>query len=258
MLSCQSVSPFRALGSAPARFWLSLTSLVAFFALALADDAENGSYHLFAEDIIAGILLIVIGFLFCFFGRRLFKLVLFLAGFCVVGLLVLLACFRIRPPHADETTRTILYYVAGIIGGVIGGIACVCFWFVGLAFIGALGGFAVSVWLLSLKDGGLIESTWGRVLLVVLLVVAGMVIIFFLEKHVIIIATAIWGAYAMMVGIDSFAHTGYRQHLSAIFGGDTAAIYHTSGKVYAMIGSTVALAAIGIIVQYRSFHGNHR
>ncbi|KAJ1654446.1 hypothetical protein IWQ61_005630 [Dispira simplex] len=221
-------------------------------------DEENGDYHLYGQDIIAGIILIIVGFLFCFFGRRLFKVVLFLAGFCVVGLLVLLACFRIRPPHEDENTRTILYYVAGIIFGIIGGALCVCFWFVGLALIGVLGGFAIALWLLSLKSGGLITSTWGQVLLIVLCCIAGLILIFFLEKHILIIATAIWGAYAMMIGIDSFAHTGFRKHLSAIFNGDHGLSYETNPRVYAMIGSLVALALIGILVQYRTFRGNHR
>ncbi|RKP33665.1 hypothetical protein BJ085DRAFT_39907 [Dimargaris cristalligena] len=244
--------------SASTRFWLYMAAVLACLTAAWADDGSGGSSKILAQDIIAGILLIIIGFMFCFFGRRLFKVVLFLAGFCVLGLLVLLACFRIRPPREDENTRAILYYVAAIIGGIIGGCISVCVWFIGLALIGGLGGFTLSVWLLSLKDGGLITSTWGRVLLMVLLIIAGMIAIFFLEKHVLIIATALWGAYAMMIGIDSFAKTGFREQLSAFFSGDTAAVYQTNAKVYAMIGSTIALALIGAIVQYRSFRGKHR
>ncbi|KAJ1926621.1 hypothetical protein IWQ60_003629 [Tieghemiomyces parasiticus] len=246
------------LGAAATRFWLFAVGVLSCFAATWAQETTSSGYHLFAQDIIAGIILIIVGFLFCFFGRRLFKVVLFLAGFCVFALLVLLACYRIRPPTEDETTRAILYYVAAVIGGVFGGVLSMCFWFVGLALIGALGGFTLAVWLLSLRSGGLITSTWGQVLLVVLLVLAGMIAIFFLEKHILIIATALWGAYAMMVGIDSFAHTGFREQLSEFFDGDTASVYNTNAKVYAMIGSTIALALIGAIVQYRSFTGRHR
>ncbi|KAJ2100806.1 hypothetical protein GGI09_002096, partial [Coemansia sp. S100] len=131
---------------------------------------------LIASGIIAGIALILIGFFFNFFGYKLVKVLIFLAGFCVVGGLVLYAEYKIRAPQEDEKGRQLWYLGIAAICGLLGGALLLFLYKVGLALVGALGGFALASWILAMKSGGLIHSDVGRILFIVAFVLVGMAV----------------------------------------------------------------------------------
>ncbi|KAJ2159177.1 hypothetical protein GGF46_003224 [Coemansia sp. RSA 552] len=160
--------------------------------LALTD---NGA--LVASGIVAGIVLIVLGLFFNFFGYKLVKVLVFLAGFCVVGGLVLYAEYKIRPPRDDEKGRQLWYLIIAAIFGVLAGGLMLFLYKVGIALVGALGGFALASWILSMKSGGLIASDVGRILFIVGFIVAGMIAALFLQRPAIIVASSIWGSYML-------------------------------------------------------------
>ncbi|KAJ1999384.1 hypothetical protein GGI04_004588 [Coemansia thaxteri] len=208
---------------------------------------------LVASGIIAGIALIVIGFFFNYFGYRLVKVLVFLAGFCVVGGLVLYAEYKIRAPHEDEKGRQVWYLGIAAICGLLGGALMLFLYKVGLALVGALGGFALASWILGMKSGGLIHSDVGRILFIVGFVLAGIIVVFFVERPAIIVASSIWGSYALFVGIDCFARTGF-QYTALAFLNAPGAVYETSPKVYAMIAGMAVSACLGIAAQFWLTH----
>ncbi|KAJ2455684.1 hypothetical protein EV183_000531 [Coemansia sp. RSA 2336] len=210
--------------------------------------ASNGA--LVASGIVAGVVLIVVGLFFNFFGYRLVKVLIFLAGFCVVGGLVLYAEYKIRAPLEDEKGRQLWYLaIAAILGAVAGGILLFVYK-VGVAFVGALGGFALASWILGMQSGGVIHSDVGRALFIAAFVVVGMIAALVLQRPALIIASAIWGSYILFVGIDCFVHTGF-QNTALAFLNTPGAVYVTSPKVYAMIGCMALSAVLGIVAQFR-------
>ncbi|KAK9710781.1 hypothetical protein K7432_008206 [Basidiobolus ranarum] len=213
--------------------------------------AQPGDYAITPQTSIIAVVMIIMGFFFCFFGHRFFKVIIFLAGFVVVGFIAYVICYEISAP--DTSTKSTIYLVVAIVAGIIGGFLFMCIWKLGIAAIGALGGFSLGMFILSLGNGMLISSKTGRIIFIVAFVIVGIVAIFFFEKHVVIIATAIAGAYMFIVGIDYFIGTGFTQHLIAFLNGQGESFYHTNGKIYAMLASMAVMAIIGAVVQYKSF-----
>ncbi|PIA16546.1 hypothetical protein COEREDRAFT_8334 [Coemansia reversa NRRL 1564] len=238
-----------------------LAMLLCLLGVAWADDthkistedgglALNDHGALVASGIVAGIVLIVIGFFFNYFGYRLVKVLIFLAGFCVVGGLVLYAEYSIRAPLEDEKGRQLWYLAIAAILGVVAGGILLFLYKVGVAFVGALGGFALASWILSMRSGGVIHSDIGRILFIVGLVIVGIVAALFLQRPAIIVASSIWGSYMLFVGIDCFARTGF-QFTALTFLNTPGAVYEASPKVYAMIACMALSALLGILMQFR-------
>ncbi|KAK9710782.1 hypothetical protein K7432_008207 [Basidiobolus ranarum] len=225
--------------------------LCLLFSGSVAAQNKIGDYAISPQTSVIAVVMIILGFFFCFFGHRFFKTIIFLAGFVVVGFLAYVICYKISIPNTG--TKSTIYLVVAIVAGIAGGCLFMCIWSLGIAAIGALGGFALGMFILSLGDGMLISSNTGRILFIVALVIAGIISIFFFEKHVVIVGTAFAGAYMFIVGIDYFIGTGFTQHLIAFLNGEGRVFYHTNGKVYAMLASMAVLAIIGAIVQYKSY-----
>ncbi|KAJ2588506.1 hypothetical protein H4R99_007774 [Coemansia sp. RSA 1722] len=211
--------------------------------------ALNSDGGIVASGIIAGIVLIVIGFLFNYFGYKLAKVLVFLAGFCVIGGLVLYAEYKIRAPREDEKGRQVWYLAIAAVFGLIGGGLAWFFFNVGIALVGALGGFALATWILAMKSGGVIHSDVGRIIFIVAMIIVGMLAALFLKNPAIIVLSSIWGSYALFVGIDCFARTGF-QYTALDFLNTPGAVYETSPKVYAMIAAMAVSALLGIIFQF--------
>ncbi|KAI9506057.1 hypothetical protein GGI25_004414 [Coemansia spiralis] len=237
-----------------------LALLIPLLGIAYAKDAaavttDDGNLALtnhgalVASGIVAGIVLIIIGFFCNYLGYKLVKVLIFLAGFCVVGGLVLYAEYKIRSPHEDEKGRQVWYLAIAAVLGAIAGFILLFLYKVGVALIGALGGFALSTWILAMKSGGLIHSDVGRILFIVACIIIGMVVALFIQRPAIIVASSIWGSYALFVGIDCFARTGF-QYTALAFLNTPGATYETSPKVYAMIACMAVSACLGIFVQF--------
>lgn len=232
------------------RAWLFLASWLTFLSVTLA---HSHQYTISPEQAIGGVIFIVGGFLFCFLGHRLFKIVLFLAGFFSIGLLVLYACIRISPPAAADSTRKLVYFIVAIVFGLLGGLLFMCFWKLGLAAIGALAGFAFSMFLLSLSNDGLINHHAGRVIFIVAFIIIGILLIMIFEKHLLLIGTSVFGGYAFILGLDFFIQTGFTQHLLAFLNGSPNSFYKANSKIYAMLASMIVIIILGVIIQYKTF-----
>ncbi len=133
----------------------------------------------------AAAVLIAGGLLACFFGYRLFKVVLAVFGF-IIGAIVASSVFG-----SNDTTPMV---IAGIVGGLVGATLLLAAYFVGVALIGAgIGALLVNlIW--TQVEGDPHPFT------VILFSVAGALLATWLQRYVIILATAFGGAWTLLVG----------------------------------------------------------
>lgn len=214
---------------------------------------STSSGPLTVQAIILGVLCLLVGAVFLFAGIRLFPIVTAIAGFIffsIVGYIVLVA---LAPEGGYRDNDTVL--LAGSLAiGVLGLFLGLCLWQLGVAFIGALAGFAVANWILSLRDGGLIRSEAGRIILIVALVIVGIILIFMFETPVLIITTSLVGAYLILFGIDQFTRTGF--NLSSYYLLTNRRNNFTlSGPIIGFLVAFIVLSIIGIAVQFRMNKG---
>jgi len=189
-----------------------------------------------AYQVPAAALLIVGGFLSCFAGYRLFKLVLAMFGF-VIGVLAASSFFG-----PAETTPMLL---AALAGGVIGAGVLLAAYFVGVALVGAgLGALLVNlIWTQIEGDP--------HPAVVILFSVAGAVVATWLQRYVIIIGTAFAGAWTMLVGGMAFMGDG--GPLKAAAAGNPWVVYplNPSPGMRWLPWAWFILGAFGTLVQMR-------
>ena len=156
----------------------------------------------------AAIVLLVGGIVACFFGYRLFRIVLAIFGF-ILGALAASSIFGM-----SDTGPMI---IAAAVGGLIGAGILIAAYFVGVALIGAgLGATAAN----------LIFATGDRdphFLAVVFLSIAGATAAMYLQRYFIIVGTGFGGAWTIIVG--AMAALGDRAALAAAAAGDVWVAY---------------------------------
>jgi hypothetical protein len=200
--------------------------------------------------IIVGVLLILTGIIFCFFGRRIYRLTLFLIGFyigTIIGWVVL--------NNAGVDNNTIILLVSLAIGLVVG-LLFLCCSTVAIWFLGALTGYLLALFILAWASDGVIHSRPGRIILIVILTIVGFLFACLNKNAFIILGTAFIGAYAIILGIDLFVRTGFAESVSAFTDGNHDVTYETNIKVYLMLAGMVALFIVGSLFQFK-YHKDH-
>ena len=133
----------------------------------------------------AAIVLLMGGIVSCFFGCRLFRIVLAIFGF-ILGAFLASSIFGV-----SDTGPMI---IAAVVGGLLGAGIMIAAYFVGVALIGAgLGAFAANL-LFAAGDRA------PNFLAVVFLAIAGAATAMYLQRYFIIVGTGFGGAWTMMVG----------------------------------------------------------
>jgi len=214
------------------------------------DDARDGPYNITIQAGIAGAILIVLGFILCFFGYRVYYVTLFIIGFYFLGNLT-----YVGMANGGVTSQTLLLVVS-IIVGVIGGLLLICCSRLGVAILGALALYALGLWILGWKSGGLITSSAGRTAFLVCLVIVGFIAGLFSPDEVVIVGSAIVGAYSIVIGIDMYAHTGFTNEADSFINSNNTLESHFENQpwqIYALLGGFLALAILGAIVQFWSW-----
>jgi Domain of unknown function (DUF4203) len=156
----------------------------------------------------AAIVLLLGGTVACFFGYRMFRLVLAIFGF-ILGALAASSVFG-----ASDTGPML---IAAAVGGLAGAGILIAAYFVGVALVGAGLGALVA---------NLAFSASGRephFLVIAFCAVAGAVASMYLQRYFIIVGTAFGGAWTMIVG--AMALVGDRAALAAAVSGDVWVAY---------------------------------
>jgi hypothetical protein len=186
-------------------------------------------------EIPAAIALILGGAVSCFAGYRLFRLVLAIYGF-IIG-----AVLASSIMGANNTTGMV---IGALVGGLIGAAVLTLAYFVGIALVGAgLGALVAHVLWQSFGTGD------PPAMAVILLAVLGSVGAMLLQRYVIIVGTALGGAWTLLVGL--FALTGDRRAARAAANGDVWILYPTTpspGQRWIPI-TWLLLGLVGIAVQ---------
>ena len=182
----------------------------------------------------AAIVLLLGGIVSCFFGYRLFRIVLAISGF-IVGALAASSIFGV------SDTGPML--IAALVGGLIGAGIMFAAYFVGVSLIGAGLGAVVANLVFAAGDRA------PNFLLIVFFSIAGAAAAMYLQRYFIIVGTGFGGAWTMIVG--AMALVGDRAAMSAAAAGDVWVAYPLNpapGQQWVPI-VWIVLGAIGTGVQ---------
>lgn len=156
----------------------------------------------------AAIVLLIGGIVACFFGYRLFRIVLAIFGF-ILGALVASSLVG-----ASDTWPAVL---AAVAGGLLGAAVMMAAYFVGVAMVGAgLGALIANV---AFTAG----DREPHFLVIVFASVVGAAVAIYLQRYVIIIGTAFAGAWTIIVG--AMALVGNRTGMAAAASRDVWVMY---------------------------------
>jgi hypothetical protein len=176
---------------------------------------------------------IIIGTIQCFFGYRLFKIVLGLTGFLFGAVLAANIGYAM-------SQKEVVALLSGLVGGFIGAALLVGLYFVGVFLIGALLGAVVGAALFATAG-----SNPEPVVLLILGVIGGVVACIF-QKFMIIVSTAFVGAWSVVLGIAHFV-TGTIDPTNA------EGLFRAGGtQLWIMLLCWMALGIVGVLVQYKS------
>ena len=189
-----------------------------------------------AYQVPAALILLAGGFLSCFFGYRMFKVVLAVFGF-IVGALAASSVFG-----GNQATPMV---ISALVGGIAGAALLLAAYFVGVALVGAgIGALLVNV-------------IWTQIegdphpAVVIIFSVAGAVVATWLQRYVIILGTAFAGAWTMLVG--GLAMMGDSAPLRAAAAGDVWVLNLLSPRADMrwLPWTWFAVGALGTLVQMR-------
>jgi hypothetical protein len=182
----------------------------------------------------AAVVLIAGGVVSCFFGYRLFRIVLALFGF-VIGALAASSIMA--------ASNTSAMMIAAVVGGLIGAGILFAAYFVGVSLVGA--GLGALVANLAFAATG----SQPHVLVVVLCSIIGAAAATALQRHFIIVGTGFGGGWTILVGV--LAILGDKRAMAAAATGDVWVVYPldpTPGKTW-IFWAWAALGLVGVAVQ---------
>jgi len=197
-----------------------------------------------------GVIGIVGGFITCFYGMKLLRPCLFIAGLLSCCVAALLFCYAIYASSIDDFASTFYYFLGGgFIAGLLVGYLLARFIHVGAAVLAGWGGFCLG---LILNQAFLFRFEYKWVFwtanVVCILVCAALT--FKLFDETIIVATALSGAYFMVRGVSCYAGHYYNEFTMAKLLQEGA--FDTIDPYYwCYVGGFVIFTFLGTYIQFR-------
>ncbi|KAI5849380.1 hypothetical protein DFP73DRAFT_473408, partial [Morchella snyderi] len=207
---------------------------------------------------VAGVALLLAGVPYCLIGIKIKFLQIFLSTFFLSGLgVAVLIVYVMNPPVVDAIQGA--YVTAVIITGILTGGLAVVFPEVTEALGCLLGGFCVSMWFLVLKPGGLVDSIYGKLVIVAVFCFLTFSLAFHrvTRPYALIFSLSFSGATAIVLGIDCFSTAGLKEFWiyiwdlnDNIFPLETNTYPHTRG-IRVEIAVIILITAFGIMSQVK-------
>ncbi|KXX83189.1 hypothetical protein MMYC01_200303, partial [Madurella mycetomatis] len=207
---------------------------------------------------VAGTILLGAGLAHALVGTRAASLHSFFSTAFLAGLgTTVLILYLMIPPVSNAVQGG---YVAAAVctGAVFGGLAVV---FRDLAeCLGCLlGGFCISMWLLTLGPGGLIPSISGKIVFIVIFTLAGSALYFsrWTRTYGLIACISFSGSTATVIGIDCFSRSGLREFWAYIWALNDklfppgAVTYPLTRGIRVELAITIILSIFGIVSQLK-------
>lgn len=161
---------------------------------------------------IAGVVLIVTGVLYALVGVKNKWVQVFLSAAYLSSLSVLvLIIYVINPPTSNAVQGA--YFVGVFMTGIIFGAGALVFKDITEGLGCLLGGFSLSMWFLTLKEGGLVSSTGGKAIVIAVFCVLSWSLSFshHTRAYGLIGSTSFSGATALVLGVDCFSKAGLKE-----------------------------------------------
>src|SRR5690606_4801398 len=135
------------------------------------------------------------------------------------------------------------------IAGLVGSWVCFTMWELGVLTAAGFGGYSLAVWIMSMKEGLLIESYVTSSTFIAIISVVVVVAAWIFDEIAIVVASSISGAMALTLGVDCFLKWGLLQVLLAQVSEEFGKA-HLTMKIYFELGGAAGLAVIGALVQF--------
>mmetsp|Transcript_15627 Transcript_15627/g.49813 ORF Transcript_15627/g.49813 Transcript_15627/m.49813 type:complete len:309 (+) Transcript_15627:1006-1932(+) len=244
--------PWRSLASLMTRQRLQLSAIAFACIASMASASLRHDAEQFADrykDVLFGVVILV-GLVQCFWGYKILKPSVFIAGAAVGGIAGYYAGAAAASGHASEQLWA---FGAMIVLAIIVGVFLLALLEAGIFILGCVLGVTVA---LLLNDAVLyrISESHPHVVLYVAMGVMGIafgLIALWKQRPIIIVATALGGAYAAAYGIGHFA--GHFPNPLVVKRDVSTGHYEAVPKEWwYYAGGTVVVALVGAIVQFRS------
>jgi hypothetical protein len=179
------------------------------------------------------------------------------AAYLTALAVTVLIVYLMNPPVSDGIQGA--FFVAAFFTGLIFGVLSLVFSDITEGFGCLLGGFCLSMWFLSLKDGGLISSTTGRAIFIGCMSAGGYSLSFshYTRNYGLIASISFSGATATILGIDCLARAGWKEFWlylwslnDDIFPLNTNT-YPLTKNIKAELAGVVIIAVFGVVSQLR-------
>ncbi|KAH8724723.1 hypothetical protein GQ44DRAFT_727511 [Phaeosphaeriaceae sp. PMI808] len=161
---------------------------------------------------LTGALLLITGLVYAVIGiKNKWVYVSGSAAYLTALAVTVLIVYLMNSPVSDGVQAA--FFVAAFVTGVIFGVLSLVFSDITEGFGCLLGGFCLSMWFLSLKSGGLIESTTGRAIFIGCMSAGGYSLSFsrYTRNYSLIASISFSGATATMLGIDCLTRAGWKE-----------------------------------------------
>lgn len=229
------------------------------------DSIFNSASGLKAGGSIFAVAVIIAGAVICVAGYKLFRPALFVVGFVLGGVLIAMAAEEIFKNKSWVVTAS---WIAFIIGGILVGVLVITFYQVSIFVAGAAAGVIIAM-LINTSFGYKIYPSHPNVVLIVLAVVlaiVGGVLALKLEKPLLVVATSLIGAGAVVWGVGYFAGDFPNSGDLKQFGyqdGNGDWNYNIPSAWWAYLAGIVVLFVLGMVIQFRktskggNYHKSH-
>ncbi|KAF2114784.1 hypothetical protein BDV96DRAFT_85063 [Lophiotrema nucula] len=161
---------------------------------------------------LAGVILLISGAVYTVIGIKNKWLYVFFSAAYLTSLAVsVLIVYLMSPPVTDAVQGA--FFVAAFLTGIIFGSLALVFADITDGLGCLLGGFCLSMWFLTLKEGGLITSTTGRAVFIGVMSFAGFSLSFshYTRNYGLIVSISFAGATITMLGVDCLSCAGWKE-----------------------------------------------
>ncbi|ORX61501.1 hypothetical protein DM01DRAFT_1332101 [Hesseltinella vesiculosa] len=187
---------------------------------------------------------------------------MFLVGFYLGANIAYIVLSNAKEDFGGESKTQTILLVVSIVAGILAGLLLSCCFFLAVYVCGGLLGYFLALWILSWTTNGVIQSNWGRAVLIIVLVIVGIVLMVFFERTLMVIATAFMGSFAIFVGIDIYAKTGFANTVANMLHARSATVVTTAdGPLRGMLAGCLGLAIVGSLIQWaqlRRYSSNYQ
>ncbi|KAL2126258.1 hypothetical protein VTI74DRAFT_1304 [Chaetomium olivicolor] len=207
---------------------------------------------------VAGTLLLATGLVYGLLGIRAKRMQTFFSTAFLASLGTTVLILYLMTPPATHAVQGAFVVAAVCTGAALGGLA-VLFRDVAEGLSCLLGGLSLAMWLLTLREGGLVQSGSGKVVFIAVLAAAGFCLYFsrWTRDWGMVGCIAFSGATVVVLGIDCFSRAGLKEFWAYIWQLNDrlfpsgAVTYPLTKGIKVELAVTVILFVLGIVSQMK-------